>query len=621
MSADVAGYSRLMGQDENATITALNECRAIFRDKIETHRGRVVDTAGDSVLAVFDSVVEAVQCATEVQTELGARNEDLPEDRRMLFRIGVNLGDVVEQDDGTIYGDGVNVAARLESLAEPGGVCLSGSAHEQVEGKTDLGFDNIGEHEVKNIARPVSVYRVRTEPASTPNRQASAPRRRAQRVLVAVAAGLVILALGGGVAWQLAQRTGPESAPGVASGDEPALEPPAKPSIAVLPFKNLSTDAAQEYFVDAFTEEIITALSQFRNLFVIASNSVFTYKGQAVKVDQVARELGVQYVLEGSVQKEGERLRVAAQLVDANTGHHVWAESFDRGTGDFFAVRDELTQTIVSGLAVREGALERAERERARRKPTESLKAYDYYLLGNEYAERYTKEDNLLARQSYQKATGLDPRFARAYSGLAYAHYFDWKFEWRESPSLSADLAFESARKAVALDPLDATNHWWLGVLYSSVTMQHEEALAEYEKAIALNPNHADTYLDWGWSLARAGRAEEGIEMMLKGVRLNPNYLDWYDWLMGMVYYTAHRYEEAIVALRKVKDLNLETRRYLAASYARQGLETEAQAVAAEILHAEPEFSSAFWARKRGYKNQVDEDHYFDGLRAAGLPE
>ena len=304
LAADVAGYSRLMGDDERATMDTLNAYRAIFRQHIADHDGRVVDTAGDSVLAVFGSVVEAVESAVEVQAQIAVSNADLAEPRRMLFRIGINLGDVIEQDDGSLYGDGVNVAARLESLAEPGGICLSESAHMQAEGKVESAFEDIGEHEVKNIAKPVRAYRV----------------------------------------------AGGDAAPAAA---EPALGIPDKPSIAVLPFTNMSGDAEQDYFSDGITEDLITELSRFRELFVIARNTTFTYKGKAVNVEQVGRDLGVRYVLEGSIRKAGNRVRITAQLIDAKTGGHVWAERYDRVLEDIFELQDEITRQMVGTLGVK----------------------------------------------------------------------------------------------------------------------------------------------------------------------------------------------------------------------------------------------------------------------------
>ena len=405
-------------------------------------------------------------------------------------------------------------------------------------------------------------------------------------------------------------------------GEPPALELPDKPSIAVLPFKNLSGDPEQERFVDGITDNIITELSRFRQLFVIASTSTFAYKGEAVPAQQVGRELGVQYILEGSVQKEGDTLRITAQLVDAIAGHHIWAESYDRDAKDLFAVQDDVTEKIVATLgSISGGALVRAGQERARRKPTDSLEAYDLYLLGHELELSFTKEDNAKGRQALEKAIELDPEFASAYAQLAWMHYWDWVYEWSDSPTESGELAFEIAKKAVALDDSDSETHWALGFIYFYGRHQYEEGVAEYERAMALNPNHADIRANWGEVLALLGRAETGIEVVQQAMRLNPHYPEWYLWGLGIGYYTARRYEEAIAAFQRFQNHTVDSRSYLAASYAQLGRDEEAQAEVDKVLALDPEFSSARWAETLPYKNQTDRDHFLDGMRKAGLPE
>ena len=413
LSADAVGYSALMGDDERATVDSLNACRDVFRTRIADHDGRVVDTAGDSVLAVFDSVVEAVECAAEVQSDLVERNGRLPEHRRMLFRIGVNLGDVIIQDDGTIYGDGVNVAARLEGLAEPGGICLLGSAHEQVEGKTDLDFQDIGEHEVKNITKPVRAYRVAAKPAAQD-----------------VAGTGLFLAL------------------------------PDKPSIAVLAFDNLSGDPEQEYFADGIAENLITALSRIRWLLVIARNSTFTYKGKAVDVKQVGREMGVRYVLEGSVRKGGSRVRISAQLIDTDTGAHVWARRYDREFEDIFAIQDEITETIVAAI---EPELGEVERERAHRKPPDSLDAWESYQRGLWHMWRMDAEDLAEARRLFQRAAELDPNFVQPLAASGYALFLEATNSYADSPLENFERALRLANKAISLDDKEALAHFTLG--------------------------------------------------------------------------------------------------------------------------------------------------------------
>jgi len=617
LCADVVGYSRLMQADEPATVETLKQYRAAIGRVIERHKGRVVNAPGDSILAEFPSAVEAVQAAVEIQKSVEGRNVELPPARRMEFRIGVNLGDVIEEEDGTIYGDGVNIAARMEALAEAGGICISSSVFDAVEGKLEFGFDFLGERQVKNIARPVSVYRVRSQAAPAAPRT---PGTRRARLGAIAAAGVVILVAGAVAVWQLYPRPAPPPTE-LALGEAPALELPAKPSIAVLPFKNLG-DPEQERFVDAFTDEIITELSRFHELFVVASNSVFTYKGKAVKVQEVARELGVQYVLEGNVERAGDRLRVTAQLVDAITGHHVWVESYDRNADDLFAVRDEVIEEIVGTLGSTErGPIAGDVAKRAKRKTTEDLNAYEYVVLANEHQIRYTKEDTVIGRGLAERAIELDPMYARAHRLLAWLHFQDMYFDWSDSPEESGERAFEAAQKAVELDPGDGRNYWALGYMRLWIMRQHEKAIAEYERALTLNPNDADLLADWGFSLAILGRAEESLELIAKAMRLNPHYPDWYDWALGTAYYNVRRYDEAIAALQRMQNHNVDSSSYLAASYAQLGRIEEAQPEVEKIIELDPEFSIADWAEKQPYPNQADLDHYIDGLRKAGLPE
>ena len=386
LAADVAGYSRLMGDDERATMDMLNVCRDVFRKHISDHGGRVVDTAGDSVLATFPSVVEAVSCAVDVQGDLVECNADLPESRRMLFRIGVNLGDVFEQNDGTIYGDGVNVAARLEGLADPGKIAVSEDAYRQVEGKTELVFEDIGEHAVKNIVRPVRGYRIIVD----------------------------------------------EQISSVASSKAPAIS--ARPSIAVLAFENLSGDQEQEYFADGIAEDLITELSRLRWLQVTARNSSFTYKGEAADVRQVGNDLGVRYVVEGSVRKVGDRVRITAQLIDTGTGNHLWAERYDRDLSDIFALQDEITETLVATL---QGEVGEFERERAHRKPPESLDAWESYQRGLWHLWRMNAKDMAEARRLLQRAGNLDPNFAQAFAALGFAMFLQVFHSFADSPPVS----------------------------------------------------------------------------------------------------------------------------------------------------------------------------------------
>ena len=479
---------------------------------------------------------------------------------------------------------------------------------------------------VKPGAETEELYQDILQRRGTPPGKAvtSAPKlRQPPRGWAAIGGAAVLLVAAAAVAvWQLFPSPGPPPT-GPTSREAPALELPDKPSIAVLPFTNMSGDPEQEYFSDGITDNIITELSRFGDLFVIARNSTFKYKGTSVDVKQVSRELGVRYVLEGSVQKVGDRVRISAQLVDGTTGGHLWAERYDRDLEDILAVQDEVTQTIVATLAGGYSGqrLAEADRERARRKPMGDLKAYDYYLLGIEHKDRFTKEDMVIARQLVEKAVELDPEFARAYAGLTWIHYYNWAWGWSDSPAESGEWAFESAQKAVALDPWEAEAHWALGGVYFWIKHQYDRGIAEYERAHELNPNHADILADWGWALAMIGKVEEGIEKMQKAMRLNPYSPDWYLEGLGTGYYHSRRYEEAIAALNRMSRSNPSSGVYLAASYAQLGREAEAQAMTAGILEAAPDFSGAHWAEMQPYKNQADRDHYVEGMRKAGLPE
>src|SRR5262245_48904127 len=466
LSADAEGYSRLMGGDEPATVRTITEYREVIAASVVRHGGRVVDAPGDNVLAEFPSVVAAAQCAVEIQGELRARNDALPDSCRMPFRIGINLGDVIVEGP-RLYGDGVNIAARLESLAEGGSICLSGTAYDQVEGKLSLGWDFLGDQTVKNIARPVRVYRLRSAGPGAPAPRAA---RRHRLAVVGALAFLILISAGGWAGWRWLKT------PSLA-----ALPLPDKPSVAVLPFTNLSRDPEQEYFSDGVTEDLITGLSKISGLFVIARNSAFTFKGRAVRVGEVARDLGVRYVLEGGVQRAGSRVRITAQLVDATTGYHVWAERYDREVRDIFALQDEVTREIVGALAVR---LTEGEQRSMGRTPTADLEAYDLVLRGQDERKRTTREANLEARRLFVKALDLDPDYARAYAGLSWTHLQSWQFLWSTDRE-SLERARELAERAIALDETLAEGHYLLAQIYVW-KKEHDRAIAVAERAVAI---------------------------------------------------------------------------------------------------------------------------------------
>lgn len=467
LSADVAGYSRLMAQDEEATVAALNQSRALFRSAVATRGGRVIDTAGDSVLAEFVSPVEAVKCATEVQREIARLNASIPEQRRMLFRIGVNLGDVVEQDE-TLYGDGVNVAARLHALSEPGGVWIAGTVFDQVEGKLPLVFTSMGEQTVKNIPKPVRAYRV-----------------------------------------------APEAVP---AGHVSSLAMPSGPAIAVLPFTNMSGDPKEDYFSDGLTEDIVTELARFRDLYVLARNTTFQFKGQAVDVAAVGRKLGVRYLLEGSVRKAGNRVRITAQLISVATGAHVWAERYDHDMTDIFAVQDEITAKVVGAISGMSGALQRAERRVADSKSPERLEAYDLVLRATAMPAG-SKEAYRAMRQLLERAVALDPSYARAHQEYAWLTLRAWAL--RQDDALEPfDRLLANAIRPVQLDPTDAFAHRTAAWGYF---FDHQLDLFEREAELAfqLAPYTADIFAQLGMLIAFTGQWARGLALVEKAHALN----------------------------------------------------------------------------------------------------
>ena len=591
-STDVKGYSRLMGDDEEATIQTLKTYREVITTLIEQHHGRVVDSPGDNLPAEFASAVDAVKSAVAIQRELKTRNTELEAHRKMEFRIGLNVGDVIA-DEERLYGDGVNIAARLEGLAAPGGICISGTVHEYVENKLDLTFSYQGEKTVKNIAKPVRVYKV---------------------------------------------RLATEQAASLPSLDSLAELPlPDKPSIAVLPFTNMSNDPEQEYFSDGMTDDIITDLSKISGLFVIARNSTFTYKGQAVKVAEVGRELGVRHVLEGSVRKArrpgamcgrsvmtgsvrkaGNRVRINVQLIDAPTGGHVWAERYDRELEDIFALQDEITQKIVFALKV---TLSPQEQARFLQAPTTSLEAYDSFLRGLEAFYRFTKDDLLHARQLFTQATELDSNYAAAFARLGQTYGMALIFQWsQEAQAVERGLAL--AQKALVLDSTLPDIHKVLGGLYMH-QRQYEQATAEMEQAIALAPNDAEGYWLFAMVLNFACRPAEAIARAKQGLRLDPHEPLWSLFQLGFGSYAARQYEGALDALQRVLVLNpdlLPAHRALAATYCELGRQVEARAEVAEMRRLNPEISID--AMRQGglpFKDPAFLDRYLTALRNAGL--
>jgi adenylate cyclase len=582
MAADVVGYSRLMGDDETGTLNALKELRAgVIDPTIREHRGRMVKVMGDGALVEFASVVDAVECAFAIQHTMADKNAGASDGKQIVFRIGINLGDIIIEGRD-IYGDGVNVAARLEGLAEPGGICISGTVFDQVKGKLDLSFDDLGTQEVKNIAEPVRVYRI---------------------------------AVGPNADTELEPRT---------TDTDPLL--PDKPSIAVLPFENMSGDPEQEYFSDGIAEDIITALSRVRQFFVVARNTTFTYKGRAVDVQTVAGELGVRYVLEGSVRRAGNRIRITTQLIDGGTGNHLWAERYDRDLEDIFDIQDEITQTVVGAI---EPEIGRAERDRAKSKPAANLDAWDLYHRGLsqiwEQGEHGQSGNLEKALDNFNKCIEMDPQFARAYVGVAHCKFMLVILGQTERRAEVLDEGFTAARRAIELDRHDPFANAQLAALHLA-NHEPEEAIRGCKTAIALNPSYAHAYHWLGMSEISSGNALEGVQHGETSVQLAPR-----DTLVGpaMAWIAIGNlclgeYEKTVDWARKA--LQLPSTQYRAnaaivSSYGHLGNQTEANRAHEQLLRRKSDFTIEFAEKAFPVVYPEYVAVFIDGLRKAGVPE
>lgn len=614
LSADAVDYSRLMSEDEESTVRLLTAYRAVISTIIKDHNGRVVDSPGDNILVEFVSIVDALRSAWNVQQEIKLRNANLPENRRMSFRLGVNLGDVIEED-GRIYGDGVNMAARLEAMSEHGGICISGAVYDQVKNKLPYQYEYQGQKTVKNIKEPVRVYRVVMKQKTVldaidwKNRTFKHQRKTIISLMVIV----FLLAGTAGLVWynyfrlpyvdQLPEK---KTVFNLSKG----------PSIAVLPFVNMSGDAEQEYFSDGLTENIITGLSSCPKLLVIARNSTFIYKGQSVKIQQVANELGAEYVVEGSVQKSKDRVRITVQLVDAGSDHHLWTEKYDRRLKDIFVLQDDITLKIVSALEVQ---LTEGEQASLRVKGPVSLEAYLKGLKGLEYIRRHNKKDIKRARLCAEEAISLAPAFPGNYVLLALTHLQDIWLGATSSPLISFTQATKNLNKAFALDKDNSDAYIILGALYL-LNGQHEKAIAAEEKAVALNPNGADAYCQLAFTLIMNGNYKEAIGFFKKGIRLNPYPPAYYFMVAGHAYYGAEQYQEAINAYQKAINQDstvLFAHIGLVSAYFKAGMEKEAHKEAAEVYRLDPQFSLSNYPIPH-INSEVVKD-WFDTLRKAGL--
>ena len=612
LSADVQGYSRLMGDDEVATVKTITEYRETLTSLVNQYNGRVVDSPGDNVLSVFGSVVDAVQCAVEIQNVLKVKNEDLPENRKMIFRIGVNLGDVIQEGD-RIYGDGVNIAARIESLADGGGICISGTAYDHIENKLALGYNFMGKHSVKNIAKPIRVYKVPTDPKDVGKKRDG----KSWKKMAIAAAIVLILGTVSFAVWNFYLRPHQIEPTSV---EKMAFPLPEKPSIAVLPFSNLSGDPTQDYIADGISENIISALSKISEMFVIASNSTFTYKGKPVKVQQVSEELGVRYVLEGSAQKIGNRVRITAQLIDATTGHHLWSEKYDRDLKDLFALQDEIAHKIIVELQVK---LTEGEQARVSHKSTTNLEAWSYAVRGLKLFERgsITK-----AMALFERAVELDPNYVWAWVRLAWTHLVASRYS--QSPSESFKKAVQISQKTLVLDDTDSDVHALLGNIYYR-KKRYKEAIAEGKKAIVLGPTNAQAHVLLAVSMNTVGRFDDAIPLVEKAMRLHPYYPAYYLTWLGAAYRMTGRYEEALTVYKQLLDRSLKgeftnftPHLFLAEIYAELGQDEKARTHAAEVLRLKPKFSLKWLYKPTFHYNYKDPAHLerrVNALRKAGL--
>ncbi len=574
LAADAAGYSRLMSADERATVAALDAARAAFKKQIESNQGRVIDMAGDSVLAVFETAIGAVSAALAVQKALCTVTNEQPEHRRMRFRIGVHLGDVMEKADGTVYGDGVNIAARLQGLAEPGGITVSDSVRTAVRTKVAADFEDQGEQQVKNIVEPVRAFRVRVDGAAAPKRATAEAQFRAT-------AGM--------------------------------------PSIAVLPFQNMSGEADQEYFSDGITEDLITDLSNLSGVLVIARNSTFTYKGRSVDVRQVGREFNVSHVLEGSVRRAKGRVRITAQLVESASGHHVWAERYDRNLEDVFAIQDEITQKIVTALDVR---LLHGEQAAGWRKSLRRPEALDAYYRGLDLFNRVTREANAEAAHCFEQVIGLEPDSPLGHLGMAWIHLSAFRYGWSDSPPESLKRAAALAGRALELDERCSDAHALLGY-YHLVKGVHDQAIAAGERAVALSPNHADNTANLACSYAVSDRPAEAIPLLQRAIRLSPIYPTWYLNILGFANFRAGQHDDAEAALKLAlqrEPANARCRMLLAWVHHSRGRIDEARREAQEILRQDPTFRLKDVEPQLAIvKDRTLVARYFDVLRELGL--
>jgi adenylate cyclase len=579
LAADVVGYSRLLEQDEAGTLSAIKARRRdVLEPLLARHCGRIVKTMGDGVLAEFASAVNAVACAIGLQQRMAEANAPLPDNRRIILRVGINLGDIVV-DAGDLQGDGIVVAVRLQALSEPGSVYVSGAVADQVQGKIPLNFRSLGDHALKNISKPVRVYRIAAD-----GEEEDATFQRSQL--------------------------------------------PAKPSIAVLPFANLTGDAGEDYISEGIAGEIIMGLGRFHDLFVTAQQSTWPYKGHNANIRHVGRDLGVRYVVKGSIRKVGDNLRILAELADTSTGNQVWAEHYDQARQDTFAVQDAITRTIVATIM---GRVREQDRRRVLHKTKDELAAYDLLLRGRHCLEQWCKEEIIEARQLFERAIELDPDDSAAYADLADTYLVEHESDWCEAPEAAAERAFELARKAVALDDTDAKARRALGSAYMRARSDMQMANLQVATAISFNPNEYWNFCLKGWLMTMAGHAEEGISCATEAMRLNPFSHDGCLETQFVAAYCTHAYEEALAAIARMRAPRQTTSAWLAACYAQMGRDAEAHQAMSDFMAEAAKTTTrypgndrsawrAYWAQKLPFQRPADFEHLLDGFRKAGLP-
>lgn len=621
LAIDVQGYSHHTERNEEASTVTLRMYRAVLEEAISAHKGHIFSSAGDGVVAEFPSIVEAIRCAVEIQNEIAERNESVPEKERMQFRIGVNLGDVIAEGNN-VYGTGVNVAARLEQFAEPGGICVSQTVYDQVRKIIEIPFQDIGERRLKNISEPVHVYRITPEPLPWPRRFFS---RASVRRGLGVAAGALALFLA--VAAGSLYLRQPAALWDAVLGN--AVKLPEHPAIVVLPFDDMSPTHDQQYLADGITEDLITGLAKIPELLVMARTASFAYKDKSTDVRQVRKDLGVHYIVDGSLQRSDHDVRVTAQLIDSSTGRQLWADSYDRRIESIFTIRDDITRSIAGTLGGLSGKLAKAEVARLSGKDPNSFTAYDYLMRGWYEWHKFTPESNAASRELFEQARKIDPNYARAYVGLCWAYANDFDYEWTSDYAKTLKLTLDMASEAVRLDPNDYQAHWALAWAYL-YHRQHNKAVAEYARARELNPNDAELIAEMANFLIFMGEPKQAIEHAKEGMRLNPFHENWYDEYLGWAYAEAGMPKRAIEVFQKAIDFQNPADDQLwyfptiAAAYADPavGRPDDARKIVKTLLSRKPKYSTfESVSRAFPYKTKELTDRYVNAARSVGLPD